>query len=72
MKKASSKSKIFAKKKQKCKKKADIAYSICEFMQKRAKMHFQFRNSYKKKQKKNSDFFLDFFAFISPVHIFAF
>ena len=39
-------------------------------MQKRAKKHFQFRNSYKKG--KNEKKKAHFFAFISPVPIFAF
>ena len=68
-----------AKQMQKCKKKAENARSISKFMhkkdrnEKKAENAFQFRNSYKKKQKwkKRRHIYLDFyFAFISPVHFF--
>ena len=66
-----------AKKKQKCKKKAENARSISKFMQKKsrnakkkAENAFQFENSCKKgqKQKKESTFIWILFAFISLVH----
>ena len=70
-----------AKKKQKCEKKTENARSISKLMQKKGRnakkgrkyiFNFEIHTKKKSKMEKRKQIYLDFLAFISPVHFVAF